>query len=108
MVRQPILWLLIFAFLLSSTAAAVHVPLGEVEIGSPLPDPFSCLTYQGRSSNSLALRAWGCEGKSDDWLIVPKAKPLKAPAGWFALEFQGEVLLFEPLDNGNIRVYLQR
>lgn len=80
--------------------------LGEVEAGGDLPDPYSCLSYQGRTSAGLGLVSHGCINKQNDWIPVPKISATKAyPEGFYATEFNGEILIFVPVKFNNVLFY---
>mgnify|MGYP000400979342 CR=1 FL=1 len=80
--------------------------LGELEVGARFPEPYSCLSYQGNARFALFLKSDGCEGKVDDWFVVPKrdAKP-KYPNGYYEFQFNSELFIVEPAEFSKVRIY---
>ena len=112
-----VLALLVFCFILATPSftqfrmdavifAGGNSFVGELEVGTRFPEPYSCLSYQGNAKSVLFLKADGCESKVDDWFVVPKkdARP-KYPNGYYEFQFNGELFIIEPIEFDKIRLY---
>jgi len=98
--------LLIALMLVPVSSFGSDTYLGEIEAGGDLPDPYSCLSYQGRTSAGLGLVSHGCINKQNDWIPVPKISANKTyPEGFYATEFNGEILIFVPVKFNNVLLY---
>lgn len=71
MIFLKILLIFIFLFVGSITWAA-SILLGTIEIGQALPSPLNCLTYMGKSPDTIALYSESCEDIRDNWIYIPK------------------------------------
>lgn len=105
---MKLLWLIVLLFIPTAVFGADFY-LGEVQGGQALPEPYQCLSYQGRgsgTSTAMGLAANECAGKTNNWIVVPKmAANTVYPKGYYATEFDTVVLIFESVTFNNVKVY---